>query len=327
MEYAKLASELVRAWRGRRSQPAFSKRLGYRSNVIYTWEAGRGFPTAAAALKAARRVGVDLEVALARFHRARPAWLDRVDPASREGVAEFLADLKGHTSIVDLAAYSGKSRFAIARWMKGETEPRLPDFLHLVECCSLRLVDYLEQLVDPSALPSLRARWERVSVARRLAYEAPWTQALLRALELEEYQSRPHAPGWLASRLGVAREIEEEALRQLDRAGQIRWTGQRWEVVEVIALDTRADPRAALRAKGWWGQVALDRVAEGRRGMVYNLFGVSSADLERLRELQRAYFNEVRTVVAQSEPVQHVALAAVLLVDLGDAPDPGSPSS
>jgi hypothetical protein len=202
--------------------------------------------------------------------------------------------------------------------MKAETEPRFPDFLQLVECSSLRLVDYLEQLVDPSRLPTLRARWQSVSAARRLAYEAPWTQAVLRALELEDYRERPHEPGWLARRLGVPPEVEQDAIEQLQQADQIRWSRGRWEAVEVLALDTRADPKAALRVKSWWGRVALDRVAKGHRGMVYNLCAVSSADLERLRELQRAYFNEVRTVVAQSEPVQHVALAAVLLVDLGD---------
>lgn len=322
VDYERLASELVRALRGRRSQPAFSRRLGYRSNVVYTWESGRGFPTAAGALRAAKRAGVDLLAAFGGFYRSGsstpPPWLVGLAPDSPEAVAAFLQDLRGHTRIVDLAAYSGKSRFAIARWMKGETEPKLPDFLLMVECCSLRLIDFLEQLVDPSRLDSVRARYARLTAARRLAYDAPWTQAILRALELEDYRAAPHRPGWLAAKIGVDVATEEQALAQLAEAGQIRWDGERYRPAEVLALDTRADPQAALRLKTWWGQLALDRVGAGSRGMVYNLFGVSGADLERLRQLQRAYFNEVRTIVAQSEPVEHVALAAVLLVDLGD---------
>jgi hypothetical protein len=140
----------------------------------------------------------------------------------------------------------------------------------------------------------------------------------LRALELQSYRSRPHVPGWLAARVGIDQQTEQRSLELLQRAGQISWDGQRFVLAEVLALDTRSDPEAALRLKSWWGQVALDRTAAGSRGMVYNLFGVSSADLERLRALQRAYFNEVRTLVAQSQPVEHVALAAVLLVDLAD---------
>ena len=52
--------------------------------------------------------------------------------------------------------------------------------------------------------------------------------------------------------------------------------------------------------------------------MMFNLFGVSNADFARLRELQKAYFNEVRTIVAPSQPVERVALVTVQLLDLGE---------
>jgi DNA-binding transcriptional regulator YiaG len=44
MNYESLSSELVRALRGRRSQQAFSRRLGYSANVLYTWEKGGASP-------------------------------------------------------------------------------------------------------------------------------------------------------------------------------------------------------------------------------------------------------------------------------------------
>lgn len=318
VNYEQVASEFVRALRGHRSQPAFSRRLGYRSNVVYTWESGRGYPTAAVALAAARRTGIDLERAFESFYRGRPEWIERHDPATPQGVAAFLNDLRGRTSIVDLASYSQRSRFAVARWMKGDTEPRLPEFLQMVECCSLRLLDWLEQFVDPLQLASVAERYRAMETARRVAYEAPWTQAILRALEMQDYQRSAHRPGRLAAQVGVSPAIEDECLELLRQTGQVCWNGERWKINEVMALDTRKDPQAALRLKAWWGQVGLERVQSGAPGMVYNLFGVSSADLERLRELQKAYFNEVRTIVAQSEPVEHVALTAVLLVDLAE---------
>src|SRR5688572_28055919 len=121
-DYAKIASEFLRALRGRRSQAGFSRRLGYKSNVAYIWEAGRAFPTAANAFAAAQRTGIDLKGALLRFYRAPPAWLDSIDPASPRGVAALLEDLRGRTSVVDLARATGKSRFAVARWVRGEAE-------------------------------------------------------------------------------------------------------------------------------------------------------------------------------------------------------------
>ena len=327
MDYKRIAADFLRALRGRRSQTAFCRRLGYKSNVAYTWESRRGFPTAARALQVARRVGVDLEASLRQFYRVAPAWLGKIDVATPDGVATLLADLRGHTSIAELAEITGRNRFAVARWLKGEAEPKLPEFLLLVECLSLRLIDLLETLVDPRSMPSIKQRWETLEVARRLAYDAPWTQAALRALELSEYQSLQIVPpGWIAERIGISVAEEQRCLELLEQAGQIRWRHGKWEIAEVLALDMRKDPDAAVRLRVWWGQVALGRVEQSRRGMMYNLFGVSAQDLERLRELQKAYFNEVRSIVAQSEPVERVVLATVQLLDLGEG-EPSGPTN
>ena len=72
MDYDQLASELIRALRGRRSQLAFSRRLGFRTNVVHTWEAQRRWPTASRSLRAAQRAGVDPRAALTRFYRTAP---------------------------------------------------------------------------------------------------------------------------------------------------------------------------------------------------------------------------------------------------------------
>jgi hypothetical protein len=48
----------------------------------------------------------------------------------------------------------------------------------------------------------------------------------------------------------------------------------------------------------------------------YNLFAVSNADLERIEALQRAYFRELRSIVAQSAPVENVAVVNLQLFSL-----------
>ncbi len=317
MDYERLAAELLRALRGKRSQQALCRRLGFKSNVVHQWERGHSFPTAARALQVAARVGVDVQGALREFYRTAPRWLDEQEPTTPAGVAAFLSDLRGSTSLVELARYSGKSRFAIARFLSGDAEPRLPDFLRLIEAASLRLLDFIEQLVDPRELPSVRQQWEQLTVARRLAYDEPWSQAVLRALELSSYAALPcHEEGWIARRIGITEQEEAECLKRLNESGQILWQGSRWQIKQVMALDTRRDPDAARRLRAWWLRRGAARVEAGDRGLMYNLLGVSSADLERLRELQKAYLTEVRAIVARSEPVEHVVLAADLLLDL-----------
>jgi len=317
-DYSKISRDFVRALRGRRSQIAFSRRLGYRTNVLYVWEAGRSFPTAAAAFRAAARVGVDVRLALTRFYRRAPAWLESVDPTSPEGVAALLDDLRGRTAISELAHAAGKSRFAVARWVRGEAEPRLHDFFLLIEAASLRLLDFLAAFVEPSRLPSIQKAWTELEATRRAAYDLPWTQAVLRALELTDYQrlSR-HTPGWIAARLGITVEDEQECLKLLARTGQILYRGGHWRLREVLAVDTRRDAEAERRVKGWWTSVAVERLRSAEGGIFsYNVFAVSEADLQRIDDLYRAYFRQMRSIIAQSEPSERVVLASLQLVPL-----------
>src|SRR5262245_28799725 len=79
----------------KRSQMALSRRLGYKTNILYIWEAQKGAPTGAGFLRLAERCGVDVRQALVQFYRTPPPWLAEHDPRSPEGVAALLDDLRG----------------------------------------------------------------------------------------------------------------------------------------------------------------------------------------------------------------------------------------
>src|SRR5688572_15417478 len=177
LDYGQLGAELIRALRGKRSQTALSRRLGYKTNVVYLWEAQKGAPTGAGFLRLAQRVGVDVRQALEQFYRTPPPWLKDNDPLSASGVAALLDDLRGASTLVETAEKLQVSRFALSRWLKGEAEPRLPDFLELIEVSSLRLLDFVAQLVNPERVPCLGERWTRLTLARRAAYDRPWSHA------------------------------------------------------------------------------------------------------------------------------------------------------
>lgn len=318
MNTDRLARELLRALRGSRSQTAFSRRLGYRSNVAYAWESGRRWPTAAETLRAAARVGIDVRDALGRFYRTPPPWLADVDPTTSSAVAMLLRDLQGHTPVVAIAARAGLSRFAVARALSGAAEPRLPDFLRLIDATSLRMLDFVAAFVDPRALPSAADDWARLEAHRRAAYELPWIQAVLRALELDAYRALPaHEPGWIGRRLGLPGAVEAACIEALAGAGEIRWDGARWALAAVTTVDTRRDAAAGRRLKAHWARVGLDRLEGGDDGLFsYNVFTVSEADHERLRELHLAYFRELRAIVAASAPAERVVVANVQLFAL-----------
>lgn len=327
LDFEAMAAELLLALRGARSQTAWSRRLGYRSNVAYAWEAGRRWPTAAEALRACGRDNIDVPEAIARFYGRRPAWLESADPASPAGVAALLDDLKGSASTVELARRAGLSRFSVARWLAGQTQPRLPDFLRLVEAASLRVVDLLAALVDPARLPTIGPLSARLDLHRRSAAEAPWLQAVVRALELSAYKALPeHRPGWISERLGLPAGEEARCLALLLSAGRIRWEGGRYRS-EGGALDTSPRPEVGRQLKAHWARVGAERAEAGAPGQFsYNVFTCSKADFERIRQAHLDYFRLLRSVVSSSTPEEVIAVANVQLFALApqgpEAPPP-----
>jgi transcriptional regulator with XRE-family HTH domain len=310
----------MRSLRGARSQVALSRRLGYRTNAAYSWESGRDFPTGARFLEVAARVGIDVRAAIERFYRREPAFLEGHQLPSRDAVAALLSELRGSMPVVQLAARTGYTRFAIARWLNGSTEPRLPQLLSLIEASSLRLLDFIAAFVDPTTLPSLKTAWLDLEATRRAAHDAPWSQAVLRCLELPAYaEQSQHVPGFIAGQLGISRDEEERCLSLLLDSGQVTRADRRYAVQQALAVDLRGDPAATRKLRSFWTRVALQRLEDGSPGVyAYNVFGISNADLARLRELHASYFQQMRAIIEQSQPVERVAISCTQLLALDD---------
>lgn len=320
MDYPQIGKELLISLRGKRSQVQWSRRLGYKSNVVYAWEKGRRWPTGAEMLRACARNHIDVGAALVRFYGKAPPWLDTHDPCTPAGVACLLDDLRGNLSVSDLARRAKLSRTKVSRWLSGTTQPRLPDFLHMVESASLRLVDLLTLLVDPRSLPSVLPMWQRLEARREGAIRLPWTQAIVRALELADYLALPaHKPGWIARRLGLPPPVIQSCLDFLLDTGQITWTGTHYAQAPIV-VDNRSHPEV-WRIRAHWTRVGEQRIEAGAPGQYsYNVFTCSRADFERIRAAHLQYFRNLRAIVADSQPGEVVAVANVQLFALDDKP-------
>lgn len=318
MDFEQIAREYCRGVRGARSQVAWSRRLGYRSNVAYSWEKGRRWPTAAEAFRAAERNGTDLDGALRHFFgRACPAWIDTLNLSTAAAVAALLDEVRGTATISSLATKTGISRYAISRWLSGATEPKLPDFFRLFEASSTRLVDLLTVLVSDVHMPTVAEKARLAELRREGARKKPWTQGILRAIELDSYRSMPaHQPGWIAGRLGISMAEEADCLAFLLETDQVAWTGTHYEG-RTVAVDTRGRPEIGQSLKVHWAQEGVRRIAGGAPGQFsYVVFSVSDSDFERIRELHLRYFNTLRGIIAASEPNERVAVVNVQLFGL-----------
>ncbi len=304
-----VARELVRAARGSRSKLALSRRLGFGTNVLYAWESGRSSPTALQFLLMMEKCGVDTRTALRSFYVKPPLWLSTMrEFPSKAGVAAFLRDQRGQVPLQHLAFTTGLSRFALSRWLKGAAEPRLPALFKVLAHCTQRLTEWVALFVDPQKLPTLQKQWQKHQAAHRAALELPWTQAVLRVLELDAYQRlEQHPPGWIAAQLGVDRKIENKALTLLEQSGEISFVDGLWRT-QATTVNLRRDPKTAITQRRFWVEVAVERAASDPGMFAYNVCSLSLADLERLKRLQRDFLQQARTIIAESEPVERVAL-------------------
>lgn len=321
VDHRLLAAEFLRSLRGKRSQVAFSRRLGYRTNIASRWERARCFPTAAQTFAIARKLRVDVRASLRRFYKTPPPLLESLDLTSPEGVRSLLEHMRGRVTLVEVARELGVSRFRVARWLRGGAEPKLPEFLALVDVLSLRLLEFVTEFVPAATLPSVSAQLTRQRAARDAAFARPWSHAVLRALELRSYRELPaHRPGFLAARLGISRNEETRCLRLLEQSGQVRRVGARLELSDVQTLDLRLEVERLRALKLFWIDVARARLASEHEGTFgFNLFAIAESDLAQVRTLYLEFYQRVQAIVARSDPTQAVVLWNTQLLRLDSA--------
>jgi uncharacterized protein DUF4423 len=309
--------ELLRALRGKRTKPAFSRHLGYKSNVAQRWESGVSWPTATRFFDICQRLRIDTRAAVSRYLRRDPPWLAQHGLGSAAGVAAFLTDLRGRTPIGVLASASGYNRFSISRWLKGSAVPRLPELLCLIDVCTRRLVDFVAELVDPEAVPSLASEWRALSLAREGMFSRPGSHLVLRALDLPTPRGVARQVAELSRKTGLPVAQVEQELEFLVSTSQVEKTRAGYRAHEQAVVDTGGQAERTLELKLGWTEFAVERLRARAPGHVgYSLFSVSRANMVKIRHLQLEYVRALSAIIASPEPSECVGLYCAQLLDL-----------
>jgi transcriptional regulator with XRE-family HTH domain len=327
-DFELLSRDLMRALRGERSQPAFSRALGFRSNAAYLWEHGRRYPEVSAFLKAALARDAELGRSLAQFFDQPVETFSGRRGQSVRNVTRLVVQLLGIASKRDVAAQLGVDRTTLGRWCSGKTEPRLPQFLRLVQLGTQRLIEFISLFVDLAQLPSTRELYTYILRQRRLAYELPRSHVVLRALELAAYQAEPtHDAELLAREVGASLAEVERCLAELEAAGQVARVGSHYRSAQILTIDTREEPERNARLKAFWAREALERFemkrSSGETLFSFNLFAISEDGFQQIRKLHLAYYDQARAIIEQSRHADRVVLMNLQLMPL--RADPAAP--
>ncbi len=312
--------QLLRALRGSRSQVAFARRLGYRGNPVTDWERGSRKPTAVEALRAAERVGLDVRAAFARFVPIEPPSYEAAASRGRKRtlrIGQWLDVLRGDLAIHELARRVGRSRFGVGRWLAGRTQPRLHELIELIDAITGRAHDWVAELVPIEQVPSLLSAHVKARAARSIAFDQPWTEAVLRVLETTRYREQPDvAHGALAAWLGIPLATLESALAGLVEAGVLEPSEAGYRALRPLSVDTRSAGAEALRRlQAHWLGVAQVRAQAGADDwFAYNTISCTKADLTLIEDCLRRAYREIRGIVAGSEPSEVAALVLMQLV-------------
>lgn len=243
--YDLIAQQLLRAARGDRSQVAFSRRLGFKSNVVARWESGQRFPVASVALRAMELGGFDVTGALTRVHPQRRGPKGLGDDA----LAAWLGVLMGRTSQQELAARAEVSPSVVSRWLSGQTRLRLPDLLRCLDAMTGILSSFVNDLASLEAVPAAApAAPTRVVSAAEVVFEFPIASFVNILLRTPAYRRLPtHLPAWLADRAGTDVATIQETIAAMERAGLVALEGDHYTTTTPPGLAHVPPSRAQAR--------------------------------------------------------------------------------
>jgi DNA-binding phage protein len=247
------------------------------------------------------RCSVDVRAAFGRFWPPTQALLGQLD---HESLARWLDAQRGKETFAAVSRRAGLSRHQTTRILMGTTEPRLHQFFALVQAITGRLSDLIAECVDIQQIETLREHHQRVLLSRRLAFEEPWTSALLSALECVASLPRRDVEQSLARTFDLPLTEVKDYLQHLVLAGLVARRKGRYVLQDPLVVDTGARTKSARRLVHHWAQIGADRVDQmkARDMYSYNVFSVSRADFDTIAQMQREHFQRVRAIVAKSLP-------------------------
>jgi hypothetical protein len=272
-------------------------------------------PTAAEALRYSAVLGIDVPALLRRF---QPNVDVQAGVTEREGLCSWLSALRGAQRVSDVAHKCGFSRYSAGRFLTGQSEPRLPQFLALVEALTQRVDELVDAWVGIAHVPELEPRFRRAQAARTAVMQSPVCLAVMCLLDTTSLRKSRRSQQEQELGRVLERPLEEvrQCLELLEQSGVIALENDRYLPVSSLTVDARTSRARQRELQEYWASVAAQHAAHPGPDDVcsYNVFSIGRRDYDALRELQREFYRTARALIAASEPTELAGLLFVQMV-------------
>ena len=312
-DFNQVVSELVRILRGPRSQTAVSRKLGYRTNQLYRWEAGLRSPTWKDFVRLCRAVDAPLEGQL------RKSLNYKGDPNDGAAIANHLMQ---NLPISRVATLTGISRFTLSRWLSKKTEPGLAEMLQLLHCLWNLLFVFLEGWVEVERIPSLAMLHASRSQELDLFYNFPASITVLEALKLESYlKIDEHSDQWLAQKIGLSSDEVSKIIHRLQASRLIESVGLKYKVLKPFAPKNGNFQRYKEVRKFWFNKILekysqMEKVPEESLAPAFT-FACSQSAMTEIASRYRNFLTEMNTIIAEdTDPANRLVVHSSMLFNL-----------
>lgn len=310
IDFDLIARELLTAIRGRLSTSRLSQRLGFRYNQVARWESGAKIILWKEFCKLAKVLNLPL---------ARALEINYI--YSHKNFANgsaILNDLKGDKTVTDFAKALQRDRLVVSRWLKGETELPLAEFLRALHLVHNNAGEFLNAIVPLTKIPHAEVHLEPHLRERRLLVDSPWIGALLGCLDLEGCPTHDKVATFAHKTFGIPKSTIEAAFVELVRLGILeigpdqRYRHLRWFRVGPMPTDSR-------RMKEYWLRLAQWSVKQREETSGFFMLAVNDKGWTRVMERYRQFFSDLVEIVNDPEsgpPLQQFRVVNVQMMDL-----------
>lgn len=245
---------------------------------------------------------------------------------------EVVRSLLGTSEIKVFAWRRGFSRYKIARWISGDSEPTLQEIFQIMDCTKPQLMEFLYSLKKDLELKGFEDVWKKREIEREIYYRLPWSEAVAQAVRICNLKApRGVLIKEIAKKTGLSIIETTTAMRAFEDAEIISKVNGEWVFTSHMMLSTKAPgkDKEFKDIRGYWVGRMRDLLTEGkRRDATFNMnilghamFAVNEAQFSNIRAKLLELVADIREIATQKQspsegPPTMVVIAAHQLVNL-----------